>query len=194
MSPATCSCTTKRATPGPWSRRMCSCWSGHRCASGIRTSCGRSPVHGFTLVGAPDEGNPTSVSPQQVRSWAEAGLVEWWGHREDVADVLARSHVAVLPSYGEGMPKTLLEAAACGRPVVATDVSGCWRWCAMESTVCWCTPGTPARWRMRSRCLPATRSAAPRWGPRAGGGRRRSSPPSTSTRKHSRSTSGRSRS
>ena len=79
----------------------------------------------FTLVGAPDEGNPTSVSPQQVRSWAEAGLVEWWGHREDVADVLARSHVAVLPSYEEGMPKILLEAAACGRPIVATDVSGC---------------------------------------------------------------------
>ena len=79
----------------------------------------------FTLVGAPDDGNPTSVSSQQVRSWTEAGLVEWWGHREDIADVLARSHVAVLPSHGEGMPKTLLEAAACGRPIVATDVPGC---------------------------------------------------------------------
>ena len=79
----------------------------------------------FTLVGAPDEKNPTSVSLSQVRSWVEAGLVEWWGYREDVADVLARSHIAVLPSYGEGMPKTLLEAAACGRPIVATDVSGC---------------------------------------------------------------------
>ena len=80
----------------------------------------------FTLVGAPDEGNPTSVPTEQVRSWAAEGLVEWWGHREDVAEVLAGSHVAVLPTYyGEGVPKTLLEAAACGRPIVATDVPGC---------------------------------------------------------------------
>ena len=79
----------------------------------------------FTLVGTPDDGNPTSVSSQQVRSWVDAGLVEWWGYREDIAEVLACSHIAVLPSYGEGMPKTLLEAAACGRPIVATNVSGC---------------------------------------------------------------------
>ena len=79
----------------------------------------------FTLVGTPDEENPTSVPSEMVRSWAEAGLVEWWGHRDDVADVLARSHVVVLPSYAEGLPKTLLEAAASGRPIVATDVSGC---------------------------------------------------------------------
>ena len=79
----------------------------------------------FTLVGTPDEENPSSVSRRQVRSWVEAGLVQWWGYREDVADVLARSHIAVLPSYGEGMPKTLLEATACGRPIVATDVPGC---------------------------------------------------------------------
>ena len=80
----------------------------------------------FTLVGAPDEGNPTSVPREQLRSWTADGLVEWWGHREDVADVLAGSHIAVLPTcYGEGVPKTLLEAAACGRPIVATDVAGC---------------------------------------------------------------------
>ena len=80
----------------------------------------------FTLVGTPDEENPASVPSEQVRVWAAAGLVEWWGYREDVADVLARSHIAVLPTYyGEGVPKTLLEAAACGRPIVATDVPGC---------------------------------------------------------------------
>ena len=80
----------------------------------------------FTLLGAPDDGNPTSVSSQQVRSWAAGGAIEWWGYREDVADVLACSHIAVLPTYyGEGIPKTLLEAAACGRPIVATDVPGC---------------------------------------------------------------------
>ena len=81
----------------------------------------------FTLVGKPDEENPTSVPAKQAQSWAADGLIEWWGHREDVAQVLASSHVAVLPVHGdaEGVPKVLLEAAACGRPVVATDVPGC---------------------------------------------------------------------
>ena len=79
----------------------------------------------FTLVGAPDEGNPTSVPLETVRSWVAEGLLEWWGRRDDVAEVLARSHVAVLPSYEEGLPMSLLEAAACGRPIVATDVPGC---------------------------------------------------------------------
>ncbi len=80
----------------------------------------------FTLVGAPDEGNPTFVPLADLRSWAGEGVIEWWGHRDDVARVLARSHVAVLPTYyGEGIPMTLLEAAACGRPIIATDVPGC---------------------------------------------------------------------
>ena len=80
----------------------------------------------FTLVGAPDEGNPTSVPREELRSWTADGLVEWQGRREDVADVLAASHVAMLPTYyGEGAPKTLIEAAACGRAIIATDVPGC---------------------------------------------------------------------
>ena len=80
----------------------------------------------FTLVGAPDDGNPTSVPREELRSWVAEGHVEWRGHREDVADVLAASHIAMLPTcYGEGAPKTLIEAAACGRAIVATDVPGC---------------------------------------------------------------------
>ena len=80
----------------------------------------------FTLVGAPDDGNPTSVPREELRSWVAEGFVEWQGHREDVADVLAASHIAMLPTcYGEGAPKTLIEAAACGRAIVATDVAGC---------------------------------------------------------------------
>ena len=79
----------------------------------------------FTLVGTTDKENPTSVPSETVWSWAKAGLVEWWGYRADIADVLAQSHIVVLPSYAEGLPKALLEAAACGRPIVATDVSGC---------------------------------------------------------------------
>ena len=80
----------------------------------------------FTLVGAPDEGNPAAVPSEQVAAWAAAGLIEWWGYREDITDVWARSHIAVLPSwYREGLPTALLEAAACGRAIVTTDTPGC---------------------------------------------------------------------
>ena len=139
----------------------------------------------FTLVGAPDEGNPTSVPPEEVRSWAADGLVEWWGYREDVAEVLAGSHVAVLPSYGEGTA----EDAARGRGLRAADcrdrcrgVPGGVRHGDNGLLV---PPATPLRSRMRSWRSLATPPAAPRWGPRAGGGPKRSSPPSASTRKPS---------
>ncbi len=80
----------------------------------------------FTLVGAPDPGNPDAVPAERCRAWAAAGVVEWWGHRDDVAEVWARSHIAALPSwYREGLPAALLEAAACGRPIVTTDMPGC---------------------------------------------------------------------
>lgn len=80
----------------------------------------------FTLVGAPDEKNPDSVPPERLSAWASAGVVEWWGYRRDIADVWARSHIAVLPSYyREGLPTALLEAMACGRPIVTTDMPGC---------------------------------------------------------------------
>ncbi len=77
------------------------------------------------LVGAPDPSNPSSLSQAQLERWRDEGAVEWWGHREDMAQVLRQCHVACLPSYREGLPKFLLEAMACGLPVVATDVIGC---------------------------------------------------------------------
>jgi len=77
------------------------------------------------LVGMPDPGNPTNISEEQLCKWHDDGLIQWWGFRDDVVDVWRRSHVAVLPSYREGLPKSLLEAAACARPIVATDVPGC---------------------------------------------------------------------
>ena len=79
----------------------------------------------FVLVGTPDSASPTCVSPEKVESWVSEGIVECWGHRKDMETVLAQSNIVVLPSYSEGMPKILLEAAACGRPVVTTDVAGC---------------------------------------------------------------------
>ncbi len=78
------------------------------------------------LVGEPDPENPTSIPERRLLSWQARGLVQWWGFRTDVAAVLAQAHIAVLPSRGgEGLPKSLLEAAACGLPLIAGDVPGC---------------------------------------------------------------------
>ncbi len=79
----------------------------------------------FVLVGDVDAGNPTSLSREQIQVWVREGVIEWWGHRSDMAQVLAQAHLIVLPSYREGLPKALIEAAACGRAVVTTDVPGC---------------------------------------------------------------------
>ncbi len=80
----------------------------------------------FALVGNTHASNPRAVPEETLRGWAEAGIVEWWGRREDMPEVMAQCHIVCLPSkYGEGVPKVLLEAAAAGRPVVATDTPGC---------------------------------------------------------------------
>jgi glycosyltransferase involved in cell wall biosynthesis len=79
----------------------------------------------FALVGTADYANPTAVSEAEVRAWERAGLIEWWGHRDDMPAVLGQARIVCLPSYREGMPKALLEAAAAGCAVVTTDVTGC---------------------------------------------------------------------
>lgn len=79
----------------------------------------------IALVGKPDPANPRTIPEAQVRQWVQDGLVEWWGHKDDIREVWRQAQIAVLPSYREGLPKALLEAAACGRPMVATDVPGC---------------------------------------------------------------------
>ena len=80
----------------------------------------------FALVGNTHPSNPRAVPEETLRAWDAAGDVEWWGRREDMPQVMAESHIVCLPSqYGEGVPKVLLEAAAAGRPVVATDTPGC---------------------------------------------------------------------
>jgi glycosyltransferase involved in cell wall biosynthesis len=80
----------------------------------------------FVLVGAPDVGNPSAIPVEQLEAWTREGVVEWWGQRDDMPEVLAQASVVALPTlYGEGVPKVLLEAAASGRPIVATDVRGC---------------------------------------------------------------------
>jgi len=77
------------------------------------------------LVGDRDTENPSAIPLATLEAWQAEGVVEWLGRREDIAAVWAESHIAVLPSYREGLPRSLLEAAACGRPLVTTDVPGC---------------------------------------------------------------------
>ncbi|SDH69971.1 glycosyltransferase family 4 protein [Roseospirillum parvum] len=77
------------------------------------------------LVGGLDAHNPAAIDRATLDGWVAEGAIEWAGASDDIPGVWRASHVAVLPSYREGMPKALLEAAACGRPLIATDVPGC---------------------------------------------------------------------
>lgn len=87
--------------------------AGH--ASGLR----------WVLVGAPDLGNPASITEAEFQQWQEEGAVICMGERDDIAELYQNAHIVVLPSYREGLPRSLVEAAACGRAVVTTDVPGC---------------------------------------------------------------------
>lgn len=80
----------------------------------------------FVIVGYTESSSPDAVSLEQLQAWADEGIIEWWGKRDDMPAVFAQSHIVCLPSsYGEGVPKVLIEAAACERPIVATDSAGC---------------------------------------------------------------------
>jgi glycosyltransferase involved in cell wall biosynthesis len=79
----------------------------------------------FVLVGENDSENPASISNSQLNEWNELDTVEWWGEKTDMHKVLAQGSIICLPSYREGLPKVLLEAASCGRVIIATDVPGC---------------------------------------------------------------------
>ncbi len=77
------------------------------------------------LAGTPDPENPTSIAPAELERWKALPGIDLPGHIADVREVWKRAHIAVLPSRREGLPKSLLEAASCGRAIVATDVPGC---------------------------------------------------------------------
>lgn len=81
----------------------------------------------FLVAGAVDEGNPAAIDRATLEAWKSEGLVEFLGHRSDMPEVLSQCDIAVLPSYHEGLPKFLLEAAASGLPLVGTDIPGCRR-------------------------------------------------------------------
>ena len=79
----------------------------------------------FVLVGRRDPANPTDVAEDIIRGWEKEGIVEWWGFHSDMPDVLRQAQIICMPSYREGLPRGLIEAAACGLPIVTADVPGC---------------------------------------------------------------------
>ena len=79
----------------------------------------------FNLFGSPDIHNPSSIKKKELAGWDSEKILRWRGHEEDTLSIYQQSHIIVLPSYREGMPKVILEASACGRPSVVTNVPGC---------------------------------------------------------------------
>ncbi|MCI0400582.1 MAG: glycosyltransferase family 4 protein [Gammaproteobacteria bacterium] len=79
----------------------------------------------FVLVGETDAENPSAIKSHVLEQWQQGGVVEWWGRRDDMPAVFKMAHIVCLPSYREGLPKVLVEAAASGRPIVAADAPGC---------------------------------------------------------------------
>jgi glycosyltransferase involved in cell wall biosynthesis len=80
----------------------------------------------FVIAGKPDSGNPNSVSAEQMQEWVNQGLVSWLGHVDDMPTLLNGVDAMALPSYyREGVPKCLIEGAACGLALITTDRPGC---------------------------------------------------------------------
>lgn len=79
----------------------------------------------YWLIGSADLGNSNTVSQSQIDTWQSEGLIECLGYRKDIAELFVQANIVVLPSYREGLPRVLVEAAACARAVVTTDVPGC---------------------------------------------------------------------
>jgi len=79
----------------------------------------------FILAGDLYEGNPSSISARELQSWTNEGVVECWGWSGQMQNIYPLANIVCLPSYREGLSRTLIEACACGRAVVTTDVPGC---------------------------------------------------------------------
>jgi len=79
----------------------------------------------FILVGGVDTDNPMSISSSILKEWVSEGYLKWEGHSDNMPDMLASASIVCLPSYREGLPKVLLEAAATGRPLIASNAPGC---------------------------------------------------------------------
>ena len=91
----------------------------------IRLLQDRGTAINLLIAGDMDPANPSSVKASELDDWIRSPGITWAGHVKDISAIWAKSHIGALPSRREGLPKALLEAAACGRPMVATDVPGC---------------------------------------------------------------------
>jgi glycosyltransferase involved in cell wall biosynthesis len=108
---------------------------GVRCLiRAFRLLRGRGENIELILAGEPDPENPTSISDAELASWNQEPGITWLGHVENIAEVWERAHIAILPSRGEGLPKSLLEAACFARPSIASDVPGCRQICIPNET------------------------------------------------------------
>ncbi len=87
----------------------------------------RSQGHAVDLLiaGNPDPANPATISPEEIEQWGRQPGISWLGQIKDIRSLWQRCHIAALPSHREGLPGSLMEAAACGRPLIATDAPGC---------------------------------------------------------------------
>lgn len=77
------------------------------------------------LAGEIDPGNPAAIDSATLKRWNQEEIIEWWGWQEQMEPVYAASHIVTLPSFHEGVPTVLIEGAACGKPIVASDIPGC---------------------------------------------------------------------
>ena len=77
------------------------------------------------IAGTIDSHNPSSISHEEIKSWEAFNYLKYMGHVNDMNELYKKVHVGILPSYREGLPKSLLEAAACGKPIITTNVTGC---------------------------------------------------------------------
>ena len=79
----------------------------------------------FIVAGTLDYENPSGINISIIKHWMQKDLINYIGYKKDIRNTIYQSYIVVLPSYGEGFPKILIEAAACGKPIVTTDVPGC---------------------------------------------------------------------
>ena len=113
----------------------------------------RHPQTRIQLLG-PFDANPAAIPRQEVEKWVAEGLIEYLGETRDVRPFLAECSVFVLPSYREGIPRSVLEAMATGRPIITTDAPGCREVVVEVRTACWCRSATQSAlrppWRLSS--------------------------------------------
>jgi glycosyltransferase involved in cell wall biosynthesis len=102
-----------------------------------------SGVARFHIAGYAETGSPDAVPVEQVDDWAKEGHVVWLGSRDDMPELMASANIVVLPSFREGVPKVLIEAAASGRPIVTSDVPGCREVCQDGINGLLTAPGDP---------------------------------------------------